>query len=155
MFKIGGAGSASPWIELPQVVIATTSTSAASATASTTTAAIVVGVEAVIEGELTAAAPEARRGSEIARRAPLARWRGTTHTQVDTVAACRERRGGGILCISFLLVLCQDQGLEGLQERQEGQLKRKKGTQVCIGVVEAAENGEDEGFIADPLIDVH
>jgi hypothetical protein len=54
---------ASPWIELPRTIAVTTSTSDPTAVAATATTAVVVGVEARVNGELTAVDPVARRGA--------------------------------------------------------------------------------------------
>ena len=87
--KVDPRWSACPWVELPRVVAATTTTATAATSAATT------AVEGVGEAD----------GCTRAASAVVARRMGTLTARIgkDTVAACPERSGRGILCVGFLL----------------------------------------------------
>ena len=70
------------------------------------------------------------------------------------MAARPKCRAGRVLGVCFLLRLLENEGQACLQERGKRHLKQKKGAEVTVLFVEAAENRDNEGFIRDRLANV-
>lgn len=167
LMKLGACWLAGPGIKHPRITAAT----AASTTATTTVggegpaAALVVGVadrgaesagvaEAAGVAETARAAAPARGGAP-GRRAPedCTPWCGRTLME-GAVAACPECCGGGVGGVRLVLAFFEGESRARLEEAREGDLKRKKRTQVAKLVVKPAKNRQDESLVGDWLVDI-
>jgi hypothetical protein len=70
------------------------------------------------------------------------------------VAACPECCGGGVGGVRLVLAFFEGESRARLEEAREGDLKRKKRTQMAKLVVKPAKNREDKGLVGDRLVDV-